>query len=137
MSKQNEHKKEFVRFNLRNIEHISRDKEAASEYLASEGINADKLVAEGLNKIRKMLLQANAKKTQQEMEATKLIKEQARAWVDELLSKQCFSLVDLVHQEGLSVSFSNLETMNQEEIRSMLIRHFTLKFLNQPNKGTS
>jgi hypothetical protein len=137
MSKQNEHKKEFVRFNLRNIEHISRDKEAASEYLASEGINADKLVAEGLNKIRKMLLQANARKTQREMEATKHIKEQARSWVDELLSKQCFSLVDLVQQEGLSVSFSNLETMNQEDIRSILIRHFTLKFLNQPNKGSS
>ena len=65
------------------------------------------------------------------MFASEKIKAQATQWVDELLSKVDFSLPELVRKEELTVSFRNVEHLSQEDIRVILIRHSTLKFLNQ------
>lgn len=109
----------------------SSDKGMAREFLASEGVNVDRMVSDGLKRIRQMQMIAEAKKTEQEMLASEKIKAQATQWVDELLSKVDFSLPELVRKEELTVSFRNVEHLSEEDIRVILIRHFTLKFLNQ------
>ena len=109
----------------------SSDKGMAREFLASEGVNVDRMVSDGLKRIKQMQMIAEAKKTEQAMFASEKIKAQVTQCVDELLSKVDFSLPELVRKEELTVSFRNVEHLSQEDIRVILIRHFTLKFLNQ------
>ncbi len=132
MNKQNDrNKKDLANILLRNAEHDSSDKQSARKFLSSEGFNTDKFIADGLKRIKKMQLLANARNTELEMETAKQAKEEAIAWVDALLSKQNFSVVELVRSEELSLSFRNLDSMDEEDIRNTLIRHFTLKFMNK------
>ncbi|MFT4155195.1 hypothetical protein [Parafilimonas sp.] len=132
MSKQNnQYKKDLAKFLIRNAEQDSRDEQAAKDFLLSEDFNVDKLIIDGLKRIKKMQLLINARSTELEMEETTQAKSEAIAWVDDLLNKQNFSIVELVRTEELSLSFRNLDSMNETDVRDILIRHFTLKFMNK------
>lgn len=133
--KTNQNKSDFVNLFLSTAENESSSKEAAKEFLASEGINTEKLVSEGLKRIKKMQMLADASRTENEMQAAENVKSQATAWVDNLLASINFSLTELVQQEELSISFRNVESLSQDDIRNILIRHFTLKFMNKKNNN--
>ncbi|PQV62037.1 hypothetical protein CLV53_101312 [Sediminibacterium magnilacihabitans] len=131
--KANQSKSDFVNLFLSTAENDSNSKEAAEAFLASEGVNTEKLVSEGLKKIKKMQMLADAKRTEHEMQAAESVKSKAIEWVDNLLANINFSLPELVQKEELSMSFRNVENLSQDDIRNILIRHFTLKFMNQQN----
>lgn len=134
MSKKiNQSKSDFVTLFLSTAENDSSSKEAAKTFLESEGVNTEKLVSEGLKKIKKMQMLADAKRTENEMKTAESVKSAAIEWVDNLLSDMNFSLPELVQKEELSMSFRNVENLSQDDIRNILIRHFTLKFMNQHN----
>ena len=67
------------------LEERSNSKEAAKEFLASEGVNTEKLLSEGLRRIKQMQMMANANKTEKEMQVAEKVKAQATQWVDDLL----------------------------------------------------
>lgn len=131
--KANQSKSDFVNLFLSSAENDSNSKEAAKAFLASEGVNTEKLVSEGLKKIKKMQMLDDAKKTEHEMQAAESVKSKAIEWVDNLLANINFSLPELVQKEELSMSFRKVENLSQDDIRNILIRHFTLKFMNQQN----
>lgn len=134
MSKKiNQSKSDFVNLFLSTAENDSSSKEAAKAFLESEGVNTEKLVSEGLKKIKKMQMLADAKRTETEMQAAESVKSAAIEWVDQLLGNINFSLPELVQKEELSMSFRNVESLSKDDIRNLLIRHFTLKFMNQQN----
>lgn len=134
MSTQNRNNKnDIANLHLIIAECNSMDSEASQEYLASNGINTDMLIADGLKRIKRMRLRAAAKETEKEMEASESIQSEAIAWVDQLLNKVDFSLTELVQKEELSISFRNVENLSKDDIRNILIRHYTLKFMNQQN----
>lgn len=136
MSKQQDHNKtDIVNLYLASADHDSRDKEASLTFLASNGVNTSKLMSEGLKRIRRIQLLAEARKTELEMNASESVRSRAIAWVDQLLGSVDFSLTDLVQKEELTVSFRSMESLSKEDLRNILIRHFTLKFMNQQNKG--
>lgn len=114
-------------------EYYSKDKETSCEFLISEGVNTERLVSEGLKRIKKMQLLVNAKRTEQEMIASEHVKSAAIEWVDQLLNDIDFSLPELVQKEKLSMSFRNVEKLSKEDIRNILIRHFVLKLTSQQN----
>lgn len=134
-NKANQSKSDFVNLFLSTAENDSSSKEAAKEFLASEGVNTDKLVSEGLKRIKKMQMLADASRTEQEMQAAESVKAEATAWVDNLLANINFSLMELVQKEELSMSFRNVENLSKDDIRNILIRHFILKFMSQQNNN--
>ena len=132
MSKKNEEsKKTFINVFLNKVENDTHSKDAAREFLHSEGLDVERIKSEGLNKIKQMQLLIQAKKTEEEMAAISPAAQRAKEWVDRLLSSASFSLSRLVQEEELTVSFSHMENLSQEEIRNLLIRHFTLKFMEE------
>lgn len=133
--KTSQSKSDFVNLFLSTAENDSNSKEAAKAFLASEGVNTEKLVSEGLKKIKKMQMLADANRTEKEMQAAESVKAEATAWVDNLLANINFSLPELVQKEELSMSFRNVENLSKDDIRNILIRHFTLKFMNQQNNN--
>ena len=133
--KTNQSKSDFVNLFLSAAENDSSSKEAAKAFLASEGVNTEKLVSEGLKKIKKMQMLADAKRTEDEMQAAESVKAEATEWVDNLLANINFSLPELVQTEQLSMSFRNVDNLSKDDIRNILIRHFTLKFMNQQNNN--
>jgi hypothetical protein len=130
-------KTEFIRLVLASIEGESQNKEQAKEYLTSQGIKPDMVVSEGLKRIKKMQLQIEANKTRQEMLSSESMKEKALAWVNNILGKMDFSLPDLVRNENLSMSFRNVETLSKEDIKNILVKHFTLKFIDEEKKRSN
>jgi len=50
------------------------------------------------------------------------------------LAKIDFSLPDLVKEEELTMSFRNVDTLSKDDIKKLLIKHFTLKFLEEQAK---
>lgn len=129
-------KADFIKFVLSTIEHDTSDKEKAREYLSSQGLDVDSIIKEGLKRIRKVQLKIEADKTRQEMLSADLVKQKAIEWVESLMSKIDFSLPEVVRQESLSVSFRNMETLTKDDIKNILVKHYTLKFLeDQKNKS--
>lgn len=133
--KKNQRKCDFVNLFFEAAQHDSNTKEAAKDFLASEGVNTEKLVSDGLKRIKQMQMMANAKRTEQEMQEAEAVKAQATQWVDNLLGNINFSLPELVQKEELSMSFRNVESLSQDDIRNILIKHFTLKFMKAPDNN--
>ena len=127
-------KADFIKFVLSAIEHDTSDKEKAKEYLSSQGLNVESIVSEGLKRIKKIQLKIEAEKTRNEMLSADLVKQKAIEWVDSILGKIDFSLPELVREEGLTVSFRNIESLTKEDIKNILVKHFTLKFLEEQRK---
>jgi len=122
-------KTDFTRFVMSVIEHDSFDKDNAIEYLSSQGLNVGLIVSEGLKKIKRIELQIQAERTKNEMTLSEEIRQKANKWVDQLLSNSEFSLKDLIKKEELALCFRNIENLKKEDIREILVKHFTLKFL--------
>jgi len=133
--KENPNKAAFVRLYLKGVENESSSKDIAKAYLESEGVNTNRLVVEGMQKIKKMQMLAEAAKTEKEMSSAESVKAAATAWVDQLLAGVDFSLPELVKKEELSMSFRNVDSLSQEDIRNILIKHFTLKFMKGQNNN--
>ncbi|MBK7965754.1 MAG: hypothetical protein IPK10_11035 [Bacteroidetes bacterium] len=116
------------------IEHESSDKEKAKEFLSLNGLDVDSIVSDGMKRLKRLQLQIAAEKTKEEMLLAETAKQKASEWVDDLLSKIDFSLPDLVRDEELTISFRNIEKLSQEDIKKILVKHFTLKFLEEETK---
>jgi hypothetical protein len=130
-NKKNQSKSEIARFILQMAEEDSRDNQTAREFLASEGVNVDRLLDDGMQKIRRALMEAEANKTEMEMKTSTSVTERATKWVDDLLSQIDFSFPDFVKKEELVLSFRNVESLSYEDKRAILIKYFTLKFSNE------
>lgn len=127
-------KTDFIRLTIATAEHVSSDKETAKEYLSSEGLDVDSLVNEGMKRLKRLKMQIEADRTKSEMMHADDAKQKASAWVEELLSKINFSLPELIKEEELTMSFRNVEKLSKEDIKNILIKHFTLKFLDEESK---
>lgn len=127
-------KTDFIRLTIATAEHVSSDKETAKEYLSSEGLDVDSVVNEGMIRLKRLKMQIEADKTKTEMIHADKAKQKASAWVEELLSKIDFSLPELIKEEELTMSFRNVEKLSKEDIKNILIKHFTLKFLDEESK---
>lgn len=127
-------KADFIRFVLSTVEHESSDKEKAKEYLSAQGLDIDSMLSDGMKRLKRLKLQIAAEKTKAEMFSSEEAKQKASTWVDDLLSKFDFSLQDLVKEEELTMSFRNIEMLSKDDIKKILVKHFTLKFLEEQEK---
>ncbi len=127
-------KADFIRLTIASAEHVSSDKEKAKEYLSTEGLDVDSLVNEGMKRLKRLKMQIEADRTKSEMMHAAEAKKKASAWVEELLSKIDFSLPELIKKEELTMSFRNVEKLSKDDIKNILIKHFTLKFLDEESK---
>ena len=119
---------------LNSAENYSHNKESARNFLADENLGVDNIVFEGLKRVKQMQMMIDAEKTQEEMNSAEIYKQQAEQWVDNLLNGIDFSLPQVIEKEQLSVSFRNIESLSIEDVRNILIKHFTLKFMNKGNE---
>lgn len=124
-------KQSLMRLLITAAENVSSTKEKAREYLSSEGVNVDKVVSDGLTRIKKIQMEVSAEKTRQEMFAAQGYQREAEAFVEQLLNSVNFSIPELIQKEELSVSFRNIESLSKEDIRAILIKHYTLKLYNE------
>lgn len=129
-------KTDFIRLTIATAEHVSSDKETAKEYLSSEGLDVDSVINEGMKRLKRLKMQIEADRTKSEMMNADEAKQKASAWVEELLSKIDFSLPELIKEEELTMSFRNVEKLSKEDIKNILIKHFTLKFLAEETKNS-
>ena len=127
-------KADFVKFVMSTIEHESSDKEKAKEFLSLQGLDADSIVSDGMKRLKRLQLQIAAEKTKEEMLFSETAKQKASEWVDDLLGKIDFSLTNLVREEELTMSFRNIEKLSLDDIKKILVKHFTLKFLEEQAK---
>jgi hypothetical protein len=127
-------KADFIRFVLSTVEHESSDKEKAKEYLSAQGVDIDSMLSYSMKRLKRLQLQIAAEKTKAEMLSAEEAKQKASEWVDDLLSKIDFSLQDLVKEEELTMSFRNIEQLSKDDIKKILVKHFTLKFLEEQAK---
>lgn len=119
---------------LNTAENNSFSKEAAREFLSSENLDVDNIVSEGLKRIKRIQMMVDAEKTETEMIASEVYKKEAEDWVDKLLKDIDYSIKDIIEQEQLSVSFRNIESLSPEDVKIILVKHFTLKFMNRDNE---
>lgn len=125
----------FINFFLETLENDSHNEESAKEFLKSEGVDTNKMLSEGLTRIKKMKLLIQAEKTKRDMEKAEAVTAQATEWVDNLLRNLDFSLNKLIHEEELTMSFRNVEKLGKDDIRNILIKHYILKFMNEKDKS--
>jgi len=127
-------KEDFIRFVMSTVEHVSSDKEKAKEFLSAEGLDVDSIISDGMKRLKRLKMQIEAEKTKEEMLSSEEAKRKASEWVDDLLGKIDFSLPELVREEELTMSFRNIEKLSQDDIKKILVKHFTLKFLEEQAK---
>ena len=127
-------KADFIRFVMSAVEHESSNKEKAKEYLSAQGVDIDSMLSDSMKRLKRLRLQIAAEKTKAEMLSAEEVKQKASDWVDDLLSKIDFSLQDLVKEEELTMSFRNVEQLSKDDIKKILVKHFTLKFLEEQAK---
>lgn len=127
-------KADFIRFVMSTVEHESADKEKAKEFLSVQGVDIDSMLSNGMKRLKRLQMQIAAEKTKEEMMLSDTAKQKASEWVDDLLSNIHFSLADLVREEELTMSFRNVENLSKEDIKKILVKHFTLKFLEEQSK---
>ena len=127
-------KADFIRFVMSTVEHVSSDKEKAKEFLSAEALDVDSIISDGMKRLKRLKMQIEAEKTKEEMLSSEEAKRKASEWVDDLLGKIDFSLPELVREEELTMSFRNIEKLSQDDIKKILVKHFTLKFLEEQAK---
>jgi len=124
----------FLRLKLELANDVSKDIESAKNYLKEEGLNVEKTIADGVQRIKQIQMKVNAEKTSREMEDAQDSREEAVEWVDRLLAEKNISLSALIEQEEVVMSFRNLENLSEEDKRNLLIKHFMLKINEGKNK---
>lgn len=123
----------FLRLKLEVANDVSKDVESAKSYLEEEGLNVEKTVADGLQRIKQIQMKINGDKTSKEMDEVENIRKEAIDWVDKLLAEN-ISLSALIEQEEVTMSFRKLENLTEEDKKNLLIKHFMLKFKDSRNK---
>lgn len=124
-------KTEFIKFVMSTIEHDCNDTDRSMEYLSSQGLNVERVISEGLKNVNLLKLKIEAERTLKEMEASPLLKKKAEDYVQQLLNSVGFSLQSIIQKESLSMSFRNVESLSMGDIKNILIKHFTLKFMEE------
>lgn len=127
-------KADFIKFVMATVEQEASDKEKAKEFLSSHGVDIDLMLNNNMKRLKRLQLQIAAEKTKTEMLSAEEVKIKASEWVDDLLNNIDFSLQDLVKREELTMSFRNIEQLSPEDIKKILVKHFTLKFLEEQAK---
>jgi hypothetical protein len=129
-----DNKTDFIRLVMSSIAHDSSNKEKAIEYLTSQGLNVESIMAEGKKRINKMNLKIEADKTRNEMKAAEVVKQKATEWADKILNDISFSFPEFIKKEKLSLAFNSLQSLSKEDVKNILVQHFTLKFLEDQKK---
>ncbi|MFE2861641.1 hypothetical protein [Sphingobacterium multivorum] len=129
-------KSDFIRLVVSDLDSISSNQEQAKQFLSSEGLNPDNLVSDGLKRIKKMQLQNAAKQTKADMAIAESVKEKAIHWAETLLNQASFSIREFMLKEKLSLNFRNFESLSKEDIKAILVKHFTLKFMDGDDTDT-
>jgi len=124
-------KSNLIRIIMADIEADTSNSIKAREYLSSQGMNIDQIVSTGLKKIKQMELQIQARKTQSEMKNFDWQRQKAIECVERLLSVKKFSFPEFVRTNEIVLNYRNLESFTNEDIKEILIQHFTLKFLQK------
>jgi hypothetical protein len=124
----------FLRLKLELANDVSKDIESAKNYLKEEGLNVEKTIADGLQRIKQIQMRVNASKTSKEMDDIEKSKQEAIEWVDRLLAEKNISMSELLEKEEVVMSFRNLEHLSEDDKRSLLIKHFMLKINEGKNK---
>lgn len=127
-------KADFISLMMSSVDSISCNKENARDYLLEEGLDPDSIRAEGIKRIKKLKLQAQANSTRNKMASTAAIKQKAMEWVEKLLNDVNFSFPQFVKTENLVLQNRNLEKLTKEDIKSTLTQYYYLKFMEQENK---
>jgi hypothetical protein len=127
MSSTSKHKSDLMKLMLSDLEETSSDAAKAREFLASEGVNVDRMVSEGLKQIKKMRFQLEANKTRQTMIAFDKYAEKAKTLAFQLLHTPTFSFLDYLKNENVVANFSNLQQLTDDEKLSIIQNHIALK----------
>jgi hypothetical protein len=102
--------------------------ENAEAYLKSEGLDPDKLVSDGLRKIKQLKMQMASAKTETSYSAlTSAVMAKAKEEARKLMDLANFDLASFIKKEGITVSYRNLESLSKEEVRELLEKHLLLK----------
>lgn len=135
MSQSKYKKEDFINFIMATVENDSSDEEKAREYLSSQNLDVDAIVDNGIKRLKRLQLQIQAEQTKLEMQSAELAKQKATEWVDDLINRVDFSFSNVVEEEQLTLSFRNIEKLSEKDIKELLIKHFTLKFLDHKSKN--
>lgn len=135
MSEASTHKTEFAKLVNIDAQDISNDFVSAKEFLIQEGVNVDRLVSDGLKRIKKMQLQIEAQKNRTAMSSLEKYIDQAKEMAYQLMQNPSFSFLDYLKEEQVVASFSNLQKLTDEEKCSILEKHITLKLQKQAGEN--
>jgi hypothetical protein len=129
-------KRDFIKLVVSDLNANSEDAESAKKFLINEGVNVNKIVDEGLKRIKKIKMQIAASQTKKEMLLADKFTSKAIQFAEELLNTATFSIGDFMAKEKLALNFRNFESLSKEDIKEILIKHFTLKFMTENDSDT-
>lgn len=132
----NNGKSDFIKLLLTSIEKDSFDEKSSREYMSSQGMNVDAVVSDQIKKIKQLQLKLNAEKTKKQMDLMESFKLKAMSFVEQLFSEKNFSLPALIKNEQVLMSFRNVETLDKDGIKDILIQHYALKFMDEENNAS-
>ena len=131
----NNRKIDFVRLIMSDIRTVSTDPELSKEFLEGEGLNVSQMQADGLKRIKKMQLMLAAGQTKSEMKKADSVSARATAFVEKLLADTSFSFANFIRQEEVSLSYRSFEANSPDDIKAILIKHYTLKMMNEDDQA--
>jgi len=138
MSSNSRHsKKDLSKYFLASSDADSESSEQARQFLISEGINVDSMLADGLKRIKKIQFQLKAEETKKGMRAFDEVRSSVIHWVENLVAQPDFSFITCVQQEKIVVNFRSVESMSVDDKKEILVKHFTLKRLNDESENPS
>lgn len=106
--------------------------EGSDAFLREHGLDPDRLVTEGLRKIKQIQMNIAAEGTEAQYQQMKSeVLQKAKAEVQKLLADASFSLQSFIKTQNINLSYKNFEEMTPDEVREFLERHFMLKFDNE------
>jgi hypothetical protein len=124
-------KREYIRLLNAELNENSSEKDSALQSLKAEGINTDKLISDGVKRIKRMQLEIAAQKTRIEMKVAEKFREKAIELAKKTFSEISFSIGEFMIREKLAVNFRNFESLSQEDIKELLIKHYTIKLMEE------
>lgn len=127
-------KNDLAKFILAASDANSEGTEQSRIYLESEGVKVDEMLEEGLKRIKKIQLQLRAQEMKTGMRTLEDLRNKVEKWVENLMADPAFSFAQLVQKENLVVSFRNVQMMKTEDIKEILVKHYTLKRLNDESE---
>jgi hypothetical protein len=130
-------KNDFLNLLYSEFEHLSSDSEYADEYLTSLGLNPDTIADEGIQQLKRKILAIKIEKTKAEMARAESLKQTVLGQVEKLLLDKTFKFMDFIKTERPQLSFRNFESFTPIEIKDILIQHYTLKLLQEQDKGST